>query len=391
MTTFGLSADGFTAARQADYLTLIRDDYEARLRAAGYTVMPDWERDLFLGSISEIMAWLLGLQSEVGQAIYDARVVGNATGLQLDNLAVIVGVRRQEATASTVRLTCYGDDGTVITAGKICEGGGDDDSARWVIAEDGVIAGGFVYLTATCDTTGAVVATAGEITTIVTPVDGWDSVTNTDADPGRDQETDGALRSRRQAALATAGSTSPNAILSALLELEFVTGATVVDNPTGTSAVVDGITVDPYGVAAVVSPATLTADQQASVLQAIFDHLGAGTAISGSVSGTVTKRDGRTHAVRYSVAADSTVALAWVLTLDPGYVVGDVDDALEDLVADYFLQLDPGDTVYPMPLIALAATIDGIANVDSLTLNGGSTSVTHTALQQPVKGTHTVA
>ena len=393
--TYGLTAAGLTVPRQSDYLTTIRAGYEVRLLALGFTEMPDWERDTFLGQMSEVLSYELGQQSELDQAIYDARSVANAAGLQLDNLALIVGVTRQEATKGTVTLTCTGTDGTVITQGKIVEGGGSDGKARWVVSEDatiGSVTTGTVDVTAKAENAGQVIAIAGDVDAIVTAVDGWDAVTNAAAaDPGRTRETDGALRARRQRALQAAGSTSTNAILSALLELDHVTGATVVDNPTGTITIVDGILVDPYGVACVVSPNTMTTAEQQLVVEAIYSHLGAGTATSGSQSGTVIKRDGRSHTIRFSFAADSAVTTAWVLAMEPGHVVADVEDELEALAADYYLTLAPGDTVYPTPLIALAATIDGIANVTSLLLAGGVGPVTHTALQQPTLGTHTVA
>lgn len=395
MTTYGLTDAGFTAARQSDFLDLVRNDYEARLLALGFSEMPDWDRDTFLGQMSEVLSYLLGQQSEILQAVYDARSVGNATGLQLDNLALIVGVTRQEATKGTVVMTCTGTDGTVITQGKIVEGGGDDDRARWVAAEDatiGAVTSGTVDVTFIAEDAGQIVATAGQVDTIVTPVAGWTACTNAAAaTPGSERETDGQLRARRQLALQAAGATSTNAILSALLELDAVTGATVVDNPTGTTTVVDGITVDPYAVAAVVAPNTLTAAQRQEVVKAIFNHLGAGTATSGSATGFVTKRDGRIHNIRYSMAANAVVNVAWVLAMEPGFVVADVADDLKALVEDYFLTLEPGGTVYPTPLIALAATLDGVANVTSLLLNGTAAPVTHTALELPVLGTHVVA
>jgi uncharacterized phage protein gp47/JayE len=390
--TYGLTADGYTAPRQADYLTLIRDEYDARLTALGYTSLPDYERDTFLGQITEIMAYYLGQLAEANVAVYDARSVSNATGLQLDNLALIVGVTRQEATKGTVSLTLTGTDGTVITQGKIVEGGGADGTARWVISADATISGGTATVSAQAEDAGQIVATAGQITTIVTPVDGWASVTNAAAaDPGQARETDSELRARRQRALQGAGGTSTNAILAALLELEDVTGATVVDNPTGTTTTVAGVSVDPYAVAAIVAPNSLTVAQQQLVVQAIYDHLGAGTATSGDQSGTVTKRDGRSHTINFYFAADSAVTVAWTLALQSGYVVADVEDELLELVTDYFLTLAPGDTVYPTPLIALAASIDGIANVTSLLLDGGASPVTHDADEQPTLGTHTVA
>lgn len=392
--SFGLTADGYTAPRQSDFLTLIRDEYDARLVALGFTQLPDYERDTFLGQITEILAYELGQLAEANMAVYDARSVSNATGLQLDNLALIVGVTRQEATKGTVTLTCTGTDGTVITQGKIVEGGGSDGKARWVISEDatiGAVTSGTVDVAAKAQDAGQIVATAGQITTIVTAVDGWDTVTNAAAaDPGNDRETDSELRARRQRALQAAGATSTNAILSALLELDEVSGATVVDNPTGSTATVAGVSVDPYAVACIVAPDSMTADDQAVVVKAIYDHLGAGTATSGDQSGTVTKRDGRTHTINFYFATDTAVNVAWTLAMEAGYVVADVEAELLELVTDYFLTLAPGDTVYPSPLIALAMTLDGIANVTQLLLNGTAAPVTHNGNQQPVLGTHSV-
>lgn len=380
-----LTAAGFTALRQADFLTTIREKYDAALLALGFTEMPDYERDTFLGQTSEIMAFLLGQLSEGNQAVYDARSPGNATGIQLSNLALIVGVTRREATKGTVLITCTGTDGTVITQGKIVQGGGENDDARWIVSADATITGGTVDVLAEAEDAGEIVATIGEVDAIVTPVAGWDAVTNAaDADPGRARETDGALRVRRQQALQGGGSTSTNAILSALLDLDFITGATVIDNKTENIVVVDGLSLDPYSVAASVNPDVLTAAQQQDVVEAIYSKLGGGTATSGTETGTVTKRDGRSETINYFLAADAAVTVAYTLVLDVGFVLADVSQPLEDLVVDYFLTLTPGSTIYPMDLICLAAEIDGIANVTTLLINGGAVPVTHDADELPV-------
>lgn len=394
ITGFGLSADGYLAPREADFLEAIRDRYTAELVALGITEEPDYDRDVLVGNLSEIMAFMLWQLSEAGQAVYDARSPSNATGLQLGNLALIVGVPRNPATFSTTILTCTGGDGTPITQGKIAEGGGDNDDQRWVITQDatiGDVTTGTVDVTARAEDKGQIVATIGQIDKIVTTVTGWTGVTNAAAaDPGNDRETDSELRVRRQAALQAAGSTSTNAILSGLLNLDDVTSAVVVDNKTGTAVVTDGIAIDPYAVASVVAPNSLSAAQQQLVIEAIYNNLGAGTATSGDQSGTVTKRDGRSETINFYFGADSDVDLVWVLEMDPGFVVTDVEDTLDDSVVDYFATLFLGGTVYPMDLICLAANIDGIANVTSLTLNGGTVPVTHDANEQPVLGTNTI-
>lgn len=389
-TSYGLSASGFTAARQADYLTIIRGLFEQELVALGFTQMPDWDRDVFLGQITEIMAYLLGQQSEALQAVYDARSLANATGIHLANLCLLVGVTKLAATYSTTTLTCAGTNGTVITQGKIVEGGGDDGAARWIITSDGTISGGTCTVTARAENKGEITAIVGEIDAIVTPVAGWTSVTNAAVPtPGRDEESPAALRARRQARLAAAGSTSCAAILAALLaEGTTVTGAIVLDNKTGSTVTTQGVSIDPYAVACVVAPSSAT---PALVAAAIYSKLGGGTRTSGSESGTVTKRDGRSETIKWYLAASAPVAIVWVLAMAPGYVAADVEDALVALVEDYFLTLGPGDTVYPSALIALAMTITGIKNVTTLTLDGGATPVAMDADEIPTIGSQSVS
>lgn len=387
--TFGLASAGYTAPRQADYLSIIRGRLDAELTSLGVTELPDYERDTFEGQVTEIMSYLLGQQSEADQAVYDARSVANATGLQLANLALIVGVQRIEATYGTVTLTVTGTAGTLIAQGKVVEGGGTDGVARWALSESVTIpAGGSTTVVAVAQTKGAIIATSGQIDAIVTPVSGWTAVTNAAAaTPGRDRESDAALRIRRQRSLQAAGSGSTAAILAALLALDFVTGAVVVDNKTDASVTSDGLTIAAYGVAAVVAPNTLTTAQKESVADAIYGKLGAGTYTSGSTTATVTKADGRSETIRFTMASDSAVNVAFVLSMEAGYLAADVEDALTEAVTDYFLTLGVGATVYPSPLIALAMAIDGIANVTTLTLDGGSSPVTHTAVEQPTLGT----
>jgi len=391
-TTYGLTAEGYTAPRQADYLTLIRSMYEAELVTLGFTQLPDWERDVFLGQITEIMAYLLGQLAEANQAVYDSRSLANATGIHLANLCLLVGVVWEEATYSTATLTCSGTNGTVITQGKIVEGGGPAGTTRWIITSDGTIASGTCTVTARAEDKGEVTATAGQIDAIVTPVAGWTSVTNAAAaTPGQDRETPAALRARRQRRLAAAGSTNTAAILSAILGVEGITGAVVLDNKTETTATSSGVSVSPYSIACIVAPDDIGTTVKAALVEAIYSKTGAGTQWSGDQTGTVTKRDTRSETVRYYLAADTAVNVAFVLAMLPGYTAADVSASLQALVEDYFLTLGPGDTVYPSPLIALAMTLTGVRNVTSILLDGGASPVAMDADEQPVLGTHAVS
>ena len=61
-----LTDAGYEALRASDFLSTIRDSYEAD---TGLT--PDWEPDLILGNLSALAAQLLGELSEDVQAIVD--------------------------------------------------------------------------------------------------------------------------------------------------------------------------------------------------------------------------------------------------------------------------------------------------------------------------------
>lgn len=109
MENTGFTDKGYVAPRAAEYLSHIRDRYEA---LTGLQV--DWSRDTFLGQISALMAQQLGDLAESAQGLYDAFNVNNAQGLHLDSLAMIVGVRRNEATYSTALIRVRGEVDTFI-------------------------------------------------------------------------------------------------------------------------------------------------------------------------------------------------------------------------------------------------------------------------------------
>lgn len=390
MSEWGLTAAGFTAPREADFLTLIRDRFEADTGKSF-----DWSRDTFLAWCSENMAKQLDLLAEALQAVYDARAPSNATGVQLDHLCLIVGVTRNEATKSTCLVTLTGTAGTIITTGKQVGGGGSDGKARWKLTEDVTIpAGGSTTTTVECTVAGETEAEVGGIDTIVTPVSGWTAVSGpavvaTDLAVGRDRETDSELRARRQRSLARGGSSSVASIRAALLELDYVESAVVVENDTGATATVSGLSLAAKSVGAVLYPSTLTDAQKSEVAETIYAYVAAGIYTNGSTSATVTGGDGSTKTIRWTWASTTTVNVANVVTLKPGYVLDDVEEPLQEAIADYFLALGPGDTVSMLELYAIVASIPGIKTT-ALTLNGVAADVTTNANTAPVLGTNTV-
>ena len=371
----GLTDEGFTALRAADYLTQIRADYEAALLAAGQSGSPDWVRDTFLANTTAIMATRLGDLSELTQAIYDARDVNAAQGVQLSNLALIVGVVRREATASTALVDPTGTAGTFIPQGTIVEGGGVNGAAQWATTEDATLPATGVPVTATA--AGAVVATTGQIDKIVVPISGWTAVTNPAAAVvGEARESDDALRLRRQQSLQISGATSANALRSNLLNLTNADGsptllaAIVLENDDAVAVVVEGVTIDAHSVIVIVHPDTIDAAAKAIVARAIYDLLAIGISTSGTdVVATVTGLDQLPKTIKFDLV--DTVLVDAIITLGmevaaPGQpappTFADVKPLVEAAVTDYFLALSPGDDVLSLSMFGLIGDIAGIQN-----------------------------
>lgn len=386
MPTWGLTDDGFTAPRAADLLTLIRDDFEAR---TGLTV--DWDEDLVLGTLTASVAVVLGDLAEGLQGVYDSFDLNGATGLALDNLSQLVGVTRDPATAGSVTLTLTGTSGTVIPAGSLVEGGTADDSVRWSTSEDVTLSAGTGSVVATCTTVGRLTAEAGTVDKIVTPISGWSAVTNAAAaTPGTDRETDTSLRARRAESLSLAGRGSLAALRADLLALDYVQAAVVLENATDADVTTSGVAIDAYGVAVILYPSTLTTAQKTEVAGILFNQIPAGTPQMGAVTATVTKADGATHTMRWAWATTTAVTCeVQVTAFDSGYVLADVQDAIEEAVTAYFAGLSVGQAARRLDLFVAIGQIPGVAAC-VLTLNSSATDVTPNLSVLLTAGTITV-
>lgn len=386
----GLSDAGLVVPRLADFLELIRDDYEAATE-----LDIDWDADLVLGSLTAIVSQRLDQLSEALQAVYDGTDERAATGVQLSNLAQLVGVTRKVATRGQATLTLTGTPGTIVTEGKIAEGGGSDGRARWVISEDVTIGvGGTVDVVAVAEQPGRILALGlpnPEITRIVTPVPGWTSVTNAAAaSAGLDAETDAALRVRRAQSILRSAGIGLAAIRSKLLALSYVEGAAVLDNPDNEGKVIEGIAMPAHSVLAVVLPATLTSDQQAEILRVLYTSTAPGTRFAGTdVTGTVTGADGFEKDVSFDLGTEVPANIVVSYTMATGYSVADASAAHQRLVEDYEATLGLGD---PLTQLAIAALAFGIPGVLGMTAEiNGSPNLQATVTEKIVAGSWTAS
>lgn len=380
MPTSGITAAGFTAPRASDYLADIRAAINNRLVALGLTPLADadWDRDVVYGLLSAVLATELGSLAQAAQGLVDARSIQNATGTALDTIGLIRGIARNGATSSTATVTITGTVGRVFPSASLLQGGGTDDLAQWSTNADATVgSGGTVDVAVTATEAGATAAAIGDIDTLVSAVDGITAATNAAAATvGRDRETDGDYRVRLQTTQSASGAASATSLRSALLALDYITGAVVVENDSGASVTDRGVTTAAHGVSVIIAPAGVTTAQQQAVAEVIYGKVAAGIQTSGTdVVATVTGGDGLSKTIRYDLADSLAVAVACTVTLEAGYVLGDVSTPINTAVAALFAGFNVGDKVALLDVYAAIATVAGVEDVTALTLNGGVVTI----------------
>ena len=360
---------GLVAPRAADFLVEAESAIDAEFTARGLPI-PDYDHDLVTGVFRDVIATLLGDLGEALQALYDAQTVNGATGIHLDDIGAIRGVERDPATASTVEVTLTGTAATVVLTGKLVQ---DADGNQWAATEAGTVGGADVTFEAVV--AGATTLASGATLSPVTPVAGWTGGTaSADATVGNDRETDAAYRLRQQAALQNQGSASANAIRARLLQLDYIEAAIVVVNNTAAVVVSGGVTLQPHSIAVIVYPATLTTAQEQEVVEVIYLHVAPGVYTNGAESATVTRADGYPETIRWAYAADLNVAVVATVVLATGYVLSDVQTAIEELIAAWFDEhVMVGQAIYDSEFEAeIMNEIEGVKRV-TVTLAGGTT------------------
>ena len=175
-----------------------------------------------------------------------------AEGTQLDDLGSPLDIIRLPGRQSRVTATLRGDVGVGIPTGSRARTA--PAGAEFASTGDAVLAGANVDVSVVfeADEEGPVVAAAGELTEIITPVPGWLSITNVNAAAvGVAEESDDEYRSRFATRSAHRAFGSKDA-LRASIEAAGATSVLVEENDTSIYKVVQGFTLAPHSFIAVV-------------------------------------------------------------------------------------------------------------------------------------------
>jgi uncharacterized phage protein gp47/JayE len=248
---------------------------------------------------------------QLAEAVYQSFNPDTATGVALSRLVKLNGITRQPGSYSTVTLQCTGTQGTVIPAGSLVTA--DDGSTTWETTADATIdASGTILVQAQSTNMGPFAASANTITSIATPIYGWQAVTNPDvASAGAYEETDEELRIRRALSTTSTATGPVDAIRGALLNQLGVTQAVVYENITDA---VDANGQPAHSVYAIVQGG---ADQ--TVLDTIWFKKPPGVNVHGSVSGVVVDTAGFPHTMKFDRPVATPVYIVANIKKRAGY------------------------------------------------------------------------
>lgn len=204
---------------------------------------------------------------------------------------------------------------------------------------------------------GPIVALANTLDKIVTPVSGWDAVSNTlDADLGRNEETDVELRFRRQESLQIAGAGTVESIRAALLQVTGVTGVIVIENRL---FIVDGVGRPPKSYECVISNG---ADQDLG--DEIWRTKPAGIETFGTESVVVVDSQGGNQTVKFSRATEIFLWIRTTITKNLEEVFpSDGVTQITDNVLEEANKLDIGLDVIVQKFVGPVYDVPGVATV----------------------------
>ena len=185
---------------------------------------------------------------------------------------------------------------------------------------------------------GPIAALTGTLNRIVSPVLGWETVTNpTAATLGVTEESDDAFRQRRRRTLALQGISISEAITSALNNVPGVIGIQYRENFQDTTQVIDGITLVAHSIWAVVDGGVDT-----EVAAALLENKTAGSNWNGAQSIPVVDQfSGQTFTVNFD--RPDTTAIFIRVTGRRGNALGDLESQIRQAVLDYANGLIPNE------------------------------------------------
>ncbi len=298
-----LTATGLTTKTQAELVSTFTAAYQAIYGANINLASNTPDGQMMMIYIQALLDNLTLLTQ-----IYNSFSPDNAVGVVLDQRVAINGIQRQAGTYTTTNVTLvlsqsvnlYGLDQTVQPVFTVADNAGN----QWQLqtTQLGVGPSGGLALQFQAANPGAVLTTPNTITVPVTVVLGVTSINNptTYTTLGINEETDSALRVRRQQSVSLSSQGYLAGLLAALENITGVTVAYVYENTSGTT---NGAGIPGHSIWVIVGGSGASS----AIANAIYTKRNAGCGMKGSQSYNITQIDGSTFPVYWDNVTPQTL------------------------------------------------------------------------------------
>jgi uncharacterized phage protein gp47/JayE len=334
-------------------LGYIQDSYRV-IYGQDINIDPDAQDGQLLGLFSDA----LNDVNNAAVASFNSFIPSYAVGAGLSSIVKINGIRRRAATSSRVVVEVIGQAGITIANARISDN--LSLGTEWFIIGPVVVpAAGVISAEAICTTLGAIPAEAGTLTRIVTPLPGWQEVSNPlPAVLGNPIEVDAQLRRRQTKSTTIPALTVLESIQGNLLNLADVTRARVYQNDTGITDV-EGI--PPRSIACVVEGAN--SFQIGSTIAATKTP---GIPTYGNISVVIVDKNGVPNHINYWQLSVITVSVLVFMRAVLGYT-DTVGQYIQASIKQYLQNLEIGSDILLGDLYS-PANLDGDAATEAIGL-----------------------
>lgn len=363
---YGITQNGFI---RKPYQTILEELSEQALSGKYFGADADLSDNSPLGVFIKLMAWAIDRQWQTIEDVYYSLWLSTAEGVNLDRIAKLGFVSRQPATYATVILRFSGIPLSAIPSGTQAE------TAQHVVFEtviDAVIGSqGYVDVMARCIEAGTIGLVASNmITTIKTPIEGVDEVTNpSPSSGGRNIESDYELVERYSNLPSATGSSIP-ALYAALMNIESVIAVKIFEN---SGNAIDANMLPPKSIEVVIQ-----GGNNEDIAQIIYNKKPGGIDTHGSIEVAIIDEQGIERIVRFSRPENVNVYVIYeietnnewsndninIIKRNAVIYIGGIDDLLIEHEG-----VGIAKTVYAWKLIAAQS---GILGIDAINIKLGT-------------------
>jgi len=382
MATF--DGDGLVIDRLADIKEEMQDELKA-VFGDGINLAETSPFGILIGIMSERYFFLW----EKLEAVYNASFPETSFGVYLDETAAFNGVVRESATKSTVvleftRSNDINDGDVVVPAGTQANATGS--SVLWTTLADTTILDTTLTATAAAAPVdyGPIGAVQDSIIVLVSAPANVGAVNNdAAAEIGTLEETDAALKVRRNTELGKVGTATEAGIRGALQLLDIIATASLILNDTDFAVGLQ----PPHSIAAfidVVNASTGDEETRDLISQTLWDSKGAGINTYGDLSGTAVDENGDDQTVYFSEITTLPVYVKVFITITSDYDDVNSDAAIAAAIENFSItELVAGTDVLNYK-VECAATNVGAEGITQLRTEMSLDDITYASDNIPV-------